>query len=191
MPMNLLSRIFRRTPSLRARVVVATAIGAAILVLIVGTVVWIGITNDRKERLDRRLDEAAGFAIPFLPRGLDEIPSPPTTRTPSSPCDKDGQVTSNSNVVLPKLHAGYADTYVDGVRYRVRTVEIRAPEPMSVAVGATYDATIADTNNLHRRVILICLFAIGAAAVSRLGAGHVRGAAVQTAGAADPSDRRG
>ena len=27
---------------------------------------------------------------------------------------------------------------------------------MSVAVGATYDATIADTNNLHRRVIMIC-----------------------------------
>src|SRR6202165_4591608 len=61
--MNLLSRIFRRTPSLRARVVVATAIGAAIPVLIVGTVVWVGITGDRKERLDRRLDEAAGFAI--------------------------------------------------------------------------------------------------------------------------------
>jgi len=36
------------------------------------------------------------------------------------------------------------------VRYRVRTVEIRAPEPMSVAVGATYDFTITDTYNLHR-----------------------------------------
>ena len=47
----------------------------------------------------------------------------------------------------------------------MRTVEIRVPEPMSVAVGATYDATIADTNNLHRRVLVICVFAIGAAAV--------------------------
>ena len=36
---------------------------------------------------------------------------------------------------------------------------------MSVAVGATYDATIADTNNLHRRVIIICVFAVGAATV--------------------------
>ena len=60
---------------------------------------------------------------------------------------------------------GYADTYVDGVRYRVRTVDIRYPEPMSVAVGATYYATIADINNLHRRVILICTLAIGAATV--------------------------
>ena len=68
-----LSRIFRRTPSLRTRVAFATAVAAAIVVGIVGTVVWIGITQDRKERLDRRLDEAAGFAIPFLPLGLDEL----------------------------------------------------------------------------------------------------------------------
>jgi two-component system sensor histidine kinase PrrB len=165
--MNVLSRFIRRTPSLRARVVVATAIGAAIPVLIVGAVVWVGITNDRQERLDRRLDEAAGFAIPFLPRGLDEIPKSPndkdaviTIRRP------DGQVTSNSDVVLPELSPGYEDTYVNGVRYRVRTVEIRGPQgAMAVAVGDTYDATIADTNNLHRRVIIICFFAVGAAAV--------------------------
>ena len=65
----------------------------------------------------------------------------------------------------PKLDAGYADTYIDGVRYRVRTVEIRAPDPMSVAVGATYDETIAEIDNLHRRVLVICAVAIGAAAV--------------------------
>ncbi|GAC1403371.1 MAG: HAMP domain-containing sensor histidine kinase [Mycobacterium sp.] len=165
--MNLLSRVFRRTPSLRARVVAATAIGAAIPVLIVGIVVWVGITNDRKERLDRRLDEAAGFAIPFLPRSFDEIPKSPndkdaviTVRRP------DGPVTSNSDIVLPELPAGYEDTHVNGVRYRVRTVEIRGPQgPTSVAVGDTYDATIADTNNLHRRVIFICLFAIIASTV--------------------------
>jgi len=165
---SLLSRIFQRTPSLRTRVAFATAIAAAIVVGIVGTIVWIGVTNDRKERLDRRLDEAAGFAIPFLPRGLDQIPKSPndqdaiiTVRRP------DGQVTSNSDVTLPELPAGYADTTIDGVRYRVRTVDITGPQgQMTAAVGATYDATIADTNNLHRRVIMICSFAIGAAAVA-------------------------
>lgn len=164
--MIVLSRIFRRTPSLRQRVAFTSAIAGAIVVVIAGTVVWVGITDAWNERLDRRLDEAAGFAIPFLPRGLDEIPKSPndqdaviTVRRP------DGQVTSNSDVMLPALPAGYEDTYVDGVRYRVRTVDIRAPEPMSVAVGATYDATIADINNLHRRVIIICTLAIGAATV--------------------------
>jgi two-component system sensor histidine kinase PrrB len=163
--MNLLSRILTRTPSLRARVVVATAIGAAIPVLIVGTVVWFGITNDRKERLDRRLDEAAGFAIPFLPRGLEEIPRSPNDADAMITVRNGTQVTSNSTVVLPELSAGYDDTYVNGIRYRVRTVNIPAPQVMSVEVGATYDETIAETNSLHRRVVLICAFAIGAAAV--------------------------
>ena len=163
--MNILSRIFARTPSLRTRVVLATAIGAAIPVLIVGIVVWVGITNDRKERLDRRLDEAAGFAIPFVPRGLDEIPRSPNDQDALITVRRGGLVKSNSNITLPNLQAGYADTYVRGVRYRVRTVDIPGPEPTSLAVGATYDATIAETNNLHRRVLLICGFAIGAAAV--------------------------
>ena len=166
--MNTLSRVFRRTPSLRTRVAFATAIAAAIVVGIVGTIVWIGITNDRKERLDRRLDEAAGFAIPFLPRGLDQIPKSPNDQDAIITVrSADGQVTSNSDVTLPELPAGYADTTMDGQRYRVRTVEISGPQgPMTAAVGATYDATINDTNNLHRRVIIICSFAIGAAAVA-------------------------
>jgi two-component system, OmpR family, sensor histidine kinase PrrB len=162
---NLLARTFRRTPSLRTRVAFASAVAAAILITIVGTIVWVGITNDRKERLDRRLDEAAGFAIPFLPRGLEQIPKSPNDQDAIIAVRTHGQASSNSDVILPELPAGYADTDVDGVRYRVRTVEIRGPmEPTLVAVGATYDATIADTNNLHRRVLLICVFAIGAAA---------------------------
>src|ERR1700726_1930922 len=110
--MNILSRIFARTPPLRARVVLATAIGAAIPVLIVGAVVWVGITNDRKERLDRRLDEAAGFAIPFLPRGLAEIPRSPNDRDATMTIRRGDVVKSNSDVTLPRLDVDYADTYV-------------------------------------------------------------------------------
>jgi two-component system, OmpR family, sensor histidine kinase PrrB len=163
--MKFLSRILARTPSLRTRVVLATAIGAAIPVLIVGAVVWVGITNDRKERLDRRLDEAAGFAIPFLPRGLDEIPRSPNDRDAIMTIRRGSLVKSNSDVTLPRFDVDYTDTYVHGVRYRVRTVEIPGPEPTSLAVGATYDATLAETNNLHRRVLLICGFAIFASTV--------------------------
>lgn len=163
--MKILSRIFARTPSLRTRVVLATAIGADDEHRNRGAVVWVGITNDRKERLDRRLDEAAGFAIPFLPRGLDEIPRSPNDRDAIMTIRRGNLVKSNSDVTLPKLDVDYGDTYVNGVRYRVRTVEIPGPGPSSLAVGATYDATMAETNNLHRRVMLICGFAIGAAAV--------------------------
>lgn len=163
--MKFLSRLLARTPSLRTRVVLATALGAAIPVLIVGAVVWVGITNDRKERLDRRLDEAAGFAIPFLPRGLNDIPNSPNDRDAILTIRRGNLLKSNSDVTLPKLSVDYGDTYVDGVRYRVRTVSIPGPEPTSLAVGATYATTIAETNNLHRRVLLICGFAIFASTV--------------------------
>jgi two-component system sensor histidine kinase PrrB len=161
--MRTLSRIFARTPSLRTRVAFATAIGTAIVVLIAGVVVWVGVTNAWNERLDRRLDEAAGLAIPFI--GLGEIPRSTSAKDAVITVRKGDEVTSNSTVVLPQLPPGYADTYVDGVRYRVRTVEIPGPGPRSLAVGDTYEATIADINNLHRRVILICALAIGAATV--------------------------
>lgn len=161
-----LSRIFRRTPSLRQRVALTSAIAGAIVVVIAGAVVWFGITDAWNERLDRRLDEAVGFVIPFLPQGLDEIPPSPNDQDVVITVRRDdGQVTANSNVILPELEPGYADTQVDGVRYRVRTVQLSSPTPMSVAVGATYDATIADINNLHRRVLIICTLAIGAATV--------------------------
>ena len=158
-----LARIFRRTPSLRTRVAFATAIGAAIVVTIVGTIVWIGITNDRLERLDRRLDEAAGFAVPFVPRGLDQIPPSPNDQDVVITVRRGEAVRSNSDVTLPRLDSDYATTEVNGVRYRVRTVELSYPEATTLEVGATYDDTIADTNNLHRRVLIICALAVGAA----------------------------
>src|SRR6201989_1447821 len=106
--MNLLSRVFRRTPSLRTRWGFAKALAASIVVGIVGAIVWIGITNDRKERLDRRLDEAAGFAIPFLPRGFGEIPKSPNDQDAVITVRRGGEeVTSNTKVTLPELPAGY------------------------------------------------------------------------------------
>src|ERR1700761_5461520 len=109
--MKFLSRTLTRTPSLRARVAVATAIGTAIVVVIAGAVVWFGITSAWKERLDRRLDEAAGFAIPFLPRGLNEIPRSPNDQDTIITVRRGDQVKSNSDITLPKLGEGYDATY--------------------------------------------------------------------------------
>lgn len=161
--MNLLRRIFARTPSLRTRVMLATAIGTAILTLIIGAIVWVGITNDREYWLDRRLDEAAGLTVPLI--GLGELPRSGGVTDTVITLRRANEVTSNSAVVLPELEPGYADTEIDGVLYRVRTVTIPGPGPRSLAVGATYDTTLAAINNLHRRVILLCAFAIGASAV--------------------------
>jgi two-component system sensor histidine kinase PrrB len=161
--MNMLRRIFARTPSLRARVVLATAIGTAIVTVIIGAIVWVGITSDRKYWLDRRLDEAAGLTVPLI--GLGELPRSAGATDAVITLRRPNEVTSNAAVVLPELPPGYADTEIDGELYRVRTVDIPGPGPRSLAVGATYEATFADINNLHRRVILLCASAIGAAAI--------------------------
>ncbi|MBS9532309.1 HAMP domain-containing protein [Mycobacterium sp. M1] len=161
--MTILRRVFARTPSLRTRVALATAIGTAIVTVIIGAIVWIGITGDREYWLDRRLDQAAGLTVPLI--GLGELPRSAGATDAVITLRRADQVTSNSAVVLPELPPGYADTYIDGVRYRVRTVAIPGPGPRTLAVGATYDATLADIHDLHRRVILLCTFAIGAAAV--------------------------
>jgi serine/threonine protein kinase len=141
------------------------AIAAAVIVAIVGTMAWIGITNDGKRNLDRRLDEAAGLAIPVVTQGLDEFPRLPDGQDVITTARRGALVRSSSMTVLPALQPGYADTDVVGVRYRVRTVEVPGPEPLTLAVGTTYDATIAETNNLHRWVLLSCGLAIGAVAV--------------------------
>ncbi|MEB3034689.1 HAMP domain-containing sensor histidine kinase [[Mycobacterium] nativiensis] len=161
--MSMIRRVFARTPSLRTRVVFATAIGTAIVTVFIGAIVWVGVTNDRKYWLDRRLDEAAGLTVPLI--GLGELPRSAGTTDAVITLRRANEVTSNSSVVLPELEPGYADTEINGELYRVRTVDIPGPGPRSLAVGATYEATIADTNNLHRRVLLLCTFAIGAAAV--------------------------
>lgn len=84
--MSLLTRVFRRTPSLRQRVAFTSAIAGAIVVVIAGTVVWFGITDAWNERLDRRLDEAAGSRFRSCRGDSTRSRSHPTTRTPLSRC---------------------------------------------------------------------------------------------------------
>ena len=180
--MDRLSRIFARTPSLRTRVAFATAIGAAIVVVIVGTIVWVGITNDRKERLDRRLDEAAGFAIPFLPRGLDEIPRSPNDQDAVITVRKGGQVTSNSNVVLPELPAGLTQTpSATACATGCAPAQIRCPSRRQWR-------SVPGLRRHHRRHrttctdgrVPTCFFLIGAAAVLGWAVSRIRGAAARS-----------
>ncbi len=110
------------TPSLRTRVVVRRS--APRSVLIVGTVVWVRISNDRKKAaLGRRLDEGRGFLIRSCSTRSRAFSRPGRPHHTV----RRGNDQVNSDITLPKLQDDYADTYVRGVRYRVRGVaEIRA-----------------------------------------------------------------
>lgn len=159
-PDELVYRLFQRLPtrmlSLRTIVIVA-ALAVVILVLTLGAWVWVGVTNDQYSQLDRRLDSVSslGDFSTLL------TTAPPVGGATSAP---DGNLVRTvrigtvaisvpSDIVLPKLDNGYADTTIDGVEYRVRTFTVAGA---SIALGAPLTETQRRISGLHWRVSLIC-----------------------------------
>lgn len=153
---RLLQRLPTRVLSLRTIVIVA-ALSVVILVLTLGTWVWVGVTHDQYSQLDRRLDSVSslGDFSTLL------TAAPPPTGGGSTP---DGSLVRTvrigtvaisvpSDIVLPKLDIGYADTTIDGVEYRVRTFSVAGA---SIALGAPLAETQRRIAELHWRVLLIC-----------------------------------
>ena len=142
--------------SLRTIVIVA-ALSVIAVVIAIGTWVWIGITNDQYSQLDRRLDSVSslGDVGTLLPSALHSDGSPPAPDGSLVRTVRIGAqiVSVPSDIVLPALPAGYADTTINGVHYRVRTF---AAGPASVALGAPLAEAQARINELHLRVLLIC-----------------------------------
>lgn len=153
---RLLQRLPTRVLSLRTIVIVA-AMSVVILVLTLGTWVWIGVTHDQYSQLDRRLDSVSSLgdfsalltAAP-PPAGGASTPDGSLVRTV-----RIGTVAISvpSDIVLPKLDIGYADTTIEGVEYRVRTFSVAGA---SIALGAPLAETQRRIAELHWRVLLIC-----------------------------------
>ena len=131
----------------------------------------------RRGRLGRHHQRPQGTAGPPARRGgwfRDPVPAarpwrdpqdPRTTRTPSSRCAGAARSRRTRTSCCPSCRPATTTPMSTAFATGCAPSISGRREPMLVAVGATYDATIADTNNLHRRVIMICVFAIGAATV--------------------------
>jgi histidine kinase len=149
-------RLPMRVLSLRVIVIVAQ-LAVSGLVVILGVWVWIGVTNDQYSQLDRRLDSVSSLGdINTL------LNSPQQTNSDRPTPDGNlvrtariGGVTVSvpSNIVLPKLEDGYANTTINGVQYRVRTF---SAGPASIALAAPLAEAQHRINELHLRVLLIC-----------------------------------
>jgi signal transduction histidine kinase len=151
-----LLRLPMRVLSLRT-IVIISALAVVVLVITLGTWVWIGVTNDQYSQLDRRLDSVSGLGdISSLlssaqQTGADEpMPDGSLVRTA-----RVGNTTVSvpSDVTLPELDSGYANTVINGVEYRVRTFTAGRA---SIALGAPVAETQHRINELHLRVLLIC-----------------------------------
>ncbi|WP_170219996.1 sensor histidine kinase [Mycolicibacterium hodleri] len=145
-----------RVLSLRAIVAVA-ALSVIILVIVLGTWVWVGVTDDQYSQLDRRLDSVSSLGdvsnlLSNTPNADARQPKPDGNVVRTA---RIGGVTVSvpSDVVLPELANGYATTEINGVQYRVRTF---AAGPGSIALGAPLAETQHRIDELHLRVLLIC-----------------------------------
>lgn len=157
-PDELVYRLLQRLPirmlSLRTIVIVA-ALSVVVLVLTLGTWVWVGVTNDQYSQLDRRLDSVSSLGD--FSTLLSEPPAAGTTNPDGNLVRTvragDTTISMPTDVVLPALADGYADTSIDGVEYRVRTFSVGVA---SIALGAPLAETQRRIAELHWRVVLIC-----------------------------------
>ena len=154
-------RLPTRVLSLRTIVIVAQ-LSVIALVLTLGAWVWIGVTNDQYSQLDRRLDSVTslGDINSLLNSAELTAPDRPTPDGNLVRTARIGGVTVSvpSNIVVPKLANGYANTTINGVQYRVRTF---SAGPASIALAAPLAEAQQRINELHLRVTLICAGVIG------------------------------
>lgn len=111
-----------RSFSLRARVAAATALGATIIVLILGFLVSQAIERNNLREIDQRLETAAplvvfntDLAVNVLTTLGDSTPFALTVRT-------DGQVDATTPTELPNLGGGTHSVTVHGTPYRAYTI---------------------------------------------------------------------
>jgi len=142
--------------SLRTIVIVA-ALSVVATVLIIGTWVWIGITNDQYSQLDRRLDSLSSLRDVNTLLNMARESSPATAVADDSLVRTarmgDTTVSMPSNIVLPQFDNGFANATINGVEYRVRTISTGSA---SIALAAPLSEARNQIHALHMRVLIIC-----------------------------------
>lgn len=165
--MDLNDRLYRalglpkRILSLRT-IVVAAALGVVATVIIIGTWVWIGITNEQYSQLDRRLDSISslGDVSSLLSTAMKDGANTPEGDPDLVRTARIGGATVSipPDVVLPEFPDGFQTTTINGTEYRVRTF---TAGQASIALGSTLTDTERQINSQHRRVLLISGGVIG------------------------------
>ncbi|HEX7826474.1 MAG TPA: HAMP domain-containing sensor histidine kinase [Mycobacterium sp.] len=129
---------FGRSASLRTRVALASAAAAAAVVAVFTVLTSVVLANNDAAQLDRRLDSIVDASM--YPEQLSD-PSRGVLTTGRSPSS--GQVVFQRGFQLPRLAPGTENVLVNGVEYRVRTIQM-APQQGSVvmSVGIRADSIL-------------------------------------------------
>jgi len=145
-----------RMLSLRTIVVVSEVSVIAVAILI-GTWVWVGITNEQYNQLDRRLDSVSSLgdisALLNTSPGVTPDGPPPEGSLVRTARISGLTLSVPADIVLPELGNGYHNTTINGVEYRVRTF---SAGQASIALGAPVAEAERRIRAQHTRVLIIC-----------------------------------
>jgi two-component system sensor histidine kinase PrrB len=152
---NRLRLLMRRSTSLRTRVAIAAALAAAVVVALFAVVTSVLLVNNDAAQLDRRLDAIIDTSVDPNRSTAEPRAILQTVRSRGT-----HEVVYQRGFQLPPLPVGTTTVTVNGVNYRVRTVERTQPNgDVLVSIGIRVDSIVMD----RTRIPLYLL--IGAAAV--------------------------
>ncbi|HZQ32005.1 MAG TPA: ATP-binding protein [Mycobacterium sp.] len=143
--MNRLRLFMRRSTSLRTRVAIAAALAAAVVVALFALVTSVLLVNNDAAQLDRRLDAIIDTSIDpsrntAEPRAILQTVRSRTTHE---------VMLQRGSMQLPPLPVGTTTVNVNGVDYRVRTVEQSRPEgDVLVSIGIRIDSILMDRSRI-------------------------------------------
>ena len=151
----------RRSQSLRTRVAIAAALGAAVIVAVTYAVLLPSIARSNVDQLDRRLATAAKLV------GTDSAAAAESTIGSRKTSELSLTIRSATKktvtgVELPPISTARATVTVDGAQYRVLSVH-RPRKGDVVELGLPLDESTAATTRERRLVLLSGLLAVAGA----------------------------
>lgn len=157
--------------SLRTRVAVAAALGATVVVVLIGAVLVALLSRQQTTALDRRLEAVARVAAPAIilgePPGLEGRLAAVVDAAFVAAVFEDGERVSSFStgevtVDLPALPPGTSTVETDAGSFRVRTEEV--DDGVTVSVGLAERETGRAVTAIRRGAVLIGLLAVAVSA---------------------------
>lgn len=152
-----------RRYSLRARVAAATALGATIIVALLGFLVAHAIERNNIRQIDEKIGATAGLVVlsPAIAVDIFERLGPASRFALT--IRNNGVVDGSTATQLPDLPEGSHTVKVDGVPYRVFTTSPKRPSGQLVSIGLPAKEATDTTTRQQRQVLAAGAMAIAAA----------------------------
>ena len=152
------SRVF----SLRARVAAATALGALIIVSLVGWYVAAAISRNNILQLDRRLETASEVVVPRAQTFEMFLGSLSRSEAFAITIRQTDQVRASTQPQLPAMPLGSATADVDGTPFRVFTAAVPDRTDVTVSIAVPLSEAQDITDDQQRQVLQAGALAVGA-----------------------------